>query len=83
MRLLDPRARGPLEQRLEREHGVIDARVRIADPANRAGTVAIVNSRGSRSSSSSSQVIGVDTVPYGFPRTEYALAIVWSRAFWL
>jgi hypothetical protein len=31
----------------------------------------------------SSQVIGVDTVASGTPRTEYALAIVWSRAFWL
>ena len=27
--------------------------------------------------------IGVDTVPSGLPRTEYADAIVWSRAFWL
>ena len=28
-------------------------------------------------------VIGVDTVASGTPRTEYAAAIVWSRAFWL
>ena len=26
---------------------------------------------------------GADTVPRLTPRTEYALAIVWSRAFWL
>ena len=50
--------------------------------AYRAGTVAIVKSRGS-TSATSSQVIGVDTVPSGLPRTEYADAIVWSRAFWL
>ena len=44
--------------------------------------VAIVSSRGS-TSSISSQRIGAETVPSGTPRTEYALAIVWSRAFWL
>src|SRR5699024_9830688 len=48
----------------------------------RSGTVAIVQSCGS-TSATSAQVIGVDTVPSGFPRTEYAAAIVWSRAFWL
>ena len=42
----------------------------------------MVNSRGS-TSSISSQLIGVETVASGTPRTEYALAMVWSRAFWL
>lgn len=50
--------------------------------AKRAGTVAMVKAVGS-TSSISSQLIGVETVPSGLPRTEYALAIVWSRAFWL
>ena len=50
--------------------------------AKRRGTVAIVQSSGS-TVSTSSHVIGVDTVPSGRPRTEYAAAIVWSRAFWL
>ena len=45
-------------------------------------TVAIVQSRGS-TSSTSAHSSGVDTVAAGTPRTEYALAIVWSRAFWL
>ena len=50
--------------------------------AKRSGTVAIVKSSGS-TSSISSQAIGVDTVPMSLPRTEYAAAMVWSRAFWL
>jgi hypothetical protein len=50
--------------------------------AKRPGTVAIVQSPGS-TVSISSHVIGVETVAFGIPRTEYAAAIVWSRAFWL
>ena len=50
--------------------------------AKRAGTVAIVKSCGS-TVSISSHVIGVDTVASALPRTEYAAAMVWSRAFWL
>ena len=42
---------------------------RSPSSANRRGTVAIVQSAGS-TSSSSSQVIGVDTVAAGTPRTE-------------
>ena len=55
---------------------------RSPSSANRAGTVAMVKSRGS-ASSISSQRTGVDTTASGTPRTEYAAAIVWSRAFWL
>ena len=36
-----------------------------------------------RTSSTSSHSIGVETVPSGLPRTVYAEAMVWSRAFWL
>ena len=50
--------------------------------AKRAGTVRIVKSAGS-TASTSSQRIGVETRASGTPRTEYAAAIVWSRAFWL
>ena len=46
------------------------------------GTVRMVSSRGS-TSATSRHSSGVDTVASGFPRSEYALAIVWSRAFWL
>ena len=45
-----------------------------------AGTVAMVQSRGS-TSTSSSQVTGVDTVAVGVRRAEYPAAIVRSRAF--
>ena len=55
---------------------------RSPSAATRAGTVAIVHSSGS-TASISSHAIGVDTVAVGVPRTEYAAAIVWSRAFWL
>ena len=55
---------------------------RSPSSAKRAGTVAIVHSSGS-TTSTSSQVIGVETVAVGNPRTEYAAAMVWSRAFWL
>src|ERR1017187_3267640 len=50
--------------------------------AKRLGTLEIVQSAGT-TSSISAHVIGVDTVACFTPRTEYALAIVWSRAFWL
>lgn len=50
--------------------------------ANRAGIVAMVKSPGSASSISFHRN-GADTRPSGVPRTEYAAAIVWSRAFWL
>ncbi len=50
--------------------------------ANRCGTVAMVQSPGS-TSSTSSHPIGVETVASALPRTEYAAAMVWSRAFWL
>jgi hypothetical protein len=50
--------------------------------AKRRGTVAMVQSFGS-TASTSPHAIGVDTVASGRPRTEYAAAIVWSRAFWL
>ena len=43
--------------------------------AYRAGTVAMVQSCGC-TSSTSDQEMGVETVPLGTPRTEYALAIV-------
>jgi len=48
---------------------------RSPSSAKRAGTVAMVRSRGS-TVSISSQAMGVDTVASGTPRTEYALAIV-------
>jgi hypothetical protein len=50
--------------------------------ANRAGIVAIVKSSGS-TSASSSQVNGAETGACGRGRTEYAEAMVRSRAFWL
>ena len=55
---------------------------RSPSSANRAGIVKIVKSWGSQSSISS-QRTGAETRPSGKPRTEYAAAIVWSRAFWL
>ena len=54
----------------------------VAESANRVGTVAMVKSSG-LASSTSSQRIGVETVPMALPRTVYAAAMVWSRAFWL
>jgi hypothetical protein len=50
--------------------------------AKRAGTVSMVKSSGC-TSGTSAQVMGVDTVARATPRSEYADAIVWSRAFWL
>ena len=50
--------------------------------AKRAGMVASVKSAGSQLSISS-QVSGADTRASGVGRTEYALAIVRSFAFWL
>ena len=50
--------------------------------AKRVGIVAIVKSSVS-TSGSSSHVTGADTVASGRARTEYADAIVRSRAFWL
>ena len=50
--------------------------------SKRSGTVKIVKSWGS-ASSTSSQRTGVETRASGRPRTEYAAAMVWSRAFWL
>ena len=50
--------------------------------AKRAGIVASVKSAGSQASTSS-HVSGADTRASGVGRTEYALAIVRSFAFWL
>jgi hypothetical protein len=50
--------------------------------ANRAGIVCSVKSRGSQSGSSF-QWSGAETVASGVGRTEYAPAMVRSRAFWL
>jgi hypothetical protein len=50
--------------------------------AKRVGIVAIVKSSVS-TSGSSSHVSGAETVASGRARTEYADAIVRSRAFWL
>ena len=46
------------------------------------GTVSMVKSCGS-AYGTSSQVSGVDTGAQGSPRSEYALRMVRSRAFWL
>ena len=50
--------------------------------ANRAGAVSIVNSRGSRSSVSSSQSRGVETMASALARAEYAPATVLPMMFW-
>ena len=55
---------------------------RSPSSAYRAGIVKIVKSWGS-ASSTSSQRTGAETLASGRPRTEYAAAMVWSRAFWL
>ena len=61
---------------------VVDVLVQVAELGEPAGTVKIVKSWGS-TSSTSSQRTGVETRASGKPRTEYAAAMVWSRAFWL
>src|SRR4029077_13706240 len=55
---------------------------RSPSAAYRSGTVKIVKSWGSQASTSS-QRTGVETRASAKPRTEYAAAMVWSRAFWL
>jgi hypothetical protein len=72
----------PCQQGLQRVGGVIDALVQVAE---------LSKARGHCSDGELAWVDvvdlvpgdGVDTVASGTPRTEYALAIVWSRAFWL
>ena len=63
-------ALGPLEQLVDGEDGVVDAGVEVAElgEARRARSPSC--SRSGSTSSTSSHVIGVDTVASGTPRTE-------------
>ena len=72
---LEQRGRGRAPRRRSRRAG-------RRSSANRAGTVRTVSSRGS-ASGSSSHSSGVETGACGSGRTEYADAMVRSRAFWL
>ena len=72
----------PLEQDVQIADGVVDRGLDVAQLAKRSGIEASVKSSVS-TSGSSSQVTGAETVASGRPRTEYAEAIVRSRAFWL
>ena len=69
LNLVEAVAAFPVEQGVQRVGGAIDALVQVAELGEAGGTVAMVNWRGF-TSSISSQVIGVDTVASGTPRTE-------------
>ena len=84
-RLADPFglvALDPLEEDAQIAERVVDARLDVAQLLEPLGIVASVKSFVS-TSGSSFQVTGADTVASRRARTEYAEAIVRSRAFWL
>ena len=63
-------ALGPLEERVDGEDGVVDAGVEVAELERSARAPSCMVQSSGSTSSTSSHLIGVDTVASGIPRTE-------------
>ena len=81
--LVQPVPIGPVQQRLQRVGTVVDARVQVTELGEAGGHRGDRESPSARCCRSRPSRSAWIPSPLARPRTEYALAIVWSLAFWL